>query len=88
MEDAKRRTSPDLIAAISRIESRPASCGVARAMVEMTDDEKIVLVSAIDNEDIGPMELSRVLREHGFDVSDRMIYRHRRRSSGGCSCPK
>lgn len=88
MEDVKPQTSPSLIEELANARIADRRCGVMKVMEIMTEEESSQLVSAIDNPRISITDIVRIMKGHGFSVSENMLYRHRRRGDGGCECPR
>lgn len=88
MADAKHTTSPSLLADLSSAKVADRRCGIVKIMERMDADEADALMAAIDNPLVSASDLARILTQHGFAASDKMIWRHRNRGNGGCGCPK
>ena len=58
-------------------------CAVSVALAEMSDDDRQVVIDALGNPRLQGTGIARVLRQHGFQVGDGAVHRHRR---GECSC--
>lgn len=64
-------------------------CRIQRILAELSDEDGRALIELIDNSKISASAIARLLNEHGHDVKDATIGKHRRRNDGtGCRCPK
>lgn len=88
MADAKRTTSPSLLEELAEAKVADRRCGIVKIMERMDEAEAAMLLDTIDNPIVSASDIARILTSHGFRASDKMIWRHRNRGSGGCGCPK
>jgi hypothetical protein len=88
VEDVKPQTSPSLIEELANARIADRRCGVLKVMESMTKQESAQLVSVIDDPHVSLIDVVRIMKNHGFSVSEKMLYRHRRRGDGGCECPR
>jgi hypothetical protein len=86
--DAKHQTSPSLIDDLTKARLGDTRCGVAKILEQLDGAEREKLLETIDNTMVSAIDIARILKSHGFKASDKMIYRHRKRSDGGCGCPR
>ena len=88
MADAKHRTSPDLASQLAAVKKSDRRCGIVKILDQISVEDGRELVNAIDNPHVSPSDLTTILRDNGFEVSEKMIYRHRNRGRNGCRCPR
>lgn len=58
-------------------------CGVAAALAEMDEADRDVFLAAIANPRLQGEGITRILRQHGYQIGNQSVSRHRR---GVCSC--
>jgi hypothetical protein len=88
VEGAKPRTSPSLGEDLENVRTYDRRCGIARVLEEVSSEDGEKLISAIDNPMASTASIAAILRDHGFEASEKMVYRHRNRGRGGCGCPR
>lgn len=61
-------------------------CSISIMLNAMSDDsDRAAVTHALTNDAVRASSLARVLRNHGYSVSEQSIRRHRKRD---CRCPK
>lgn len=66
----------------------PRRCGVAHVLSQMTDEQESRLRLVLDAGVVPSSKIAGMLRRNGFNINEKSVSRHRRRSSGaGCTCP-
>lgn len=62
-------------------------CKVYRILQELNDDDRQALNDLIDNSTVSASAVARLLNDHGYQIKDATIGKHRRRFQGsGCRC--
>lgn len=59
-------------------------CSIGLILDALDDRDRTALETALDDPAVRPTSLARVLRSHGYQMSEHTIRRHRRRD---CRCP-
>lgn len=75
---------------VGRREAPGNKCLVPIALQQMPESTRNRVIEILDNHpNVSTADLSRTLRERGYDVPYQSLVRHRRRHSGGagCVCP-
>jgi hypothetical protein len=62
-------------------------CKVYRILNELSDDDRRALTDLIDKSKISASAVARLLNQHGYEIKDATVTKHRRRFQGsGCRC--
>jgi hypothetical protein len=74
---------------LTTIREHKNQCSVGTLLKSLPDKESEALLKVIDNKSTSMTMLSRVLLQHGHDVSRKTLTRHRLRGQKeiGCVCP-
>lgn len=68
--------------------SNGMTCSVKRVLDQLGDSAKDKLLRLMDNPEALSLDITALLKNHGYQVSAEVMRRHRRRANGGgCSCP-
>ncbi len=93
-EDAKQPTSKHLNLEealdnfIPQKKSNGMTCSVKRVLDQLDGSAKEKLLRLIENPEALSLDITALLKNHGYQVSAEVMRRHRRRANGGgCSCP-
>lgn len=92
-EDVRRPISkPDFEEALDNFvplkKSNGMTCSVKRVLDQLGDSAKDKLLRLMDNPEALSLDITALLKNHGYQVSAEVMRRHRRRANGGgCSCP-
>ena len=84
--------SKSLIDSINDLKANPPirqgyHCKVYRILQELNDGDRQALNDLIDNSTVSASAVARLLNEHGHEIKDATIGKHRRRFQGsGCRC--
>jgi hypothetical protein len=61
------------------------ACSAGTALKEMKEEERNTLQTILDNKSVPVAHLLKALKDNGFDVSERALYKHRKKH---CRCFK
>ena len=93
-EDAKPQTnkSLDLEEALDSFiplkKSNGMTCSVKRVLDQLGDSAREKLLKLMETPEALSLDITALLKNHGYQVSAEVMRRHRRRAKGGgCSCP-
>jgi len=68
--------------------SNGMTCSVKRVLDQLGDSAKDKLMRLLENPEALSLDITALLKNHGYQVSAEVMRRHRRRAKGGgCSCP-
>jgi hypothetical protein len=62
---------------------RGGTCHVALLLPQLDDEDRAAFLAALGNPSLSPKRLASLMRDHGHDVGDSSIGRHRK---GECRC--
>jgi hypothetical protein len=73
---------------IPQKKSNGMTCSVKRVLDQLNDSAKDKLLRLIEHPEALSLDITALLKNHGYQVSAEVMRRHRRRANGGgCSCP-
>jgi hypothetical protein len=68
--------------------SNVRTCSFKRILYKLGDSAKDKLLRLMENPEALSLDITALLKNHGFQISAEVMRRHRRRANGGgCSCP-
>jgi len=68
--------------------SNGMTCSVKRVLEQLSESAKMKLLGLMENPEALSLDITALLKNHGYQVSAEVMRRHRRRANGGgCSCP-
>jgi len=68
--------------------SNGMTCSVKRILDQLSESAKEKLLRLMENPEALSLDITALLKNHGYQVSAEVMRRHRRRANGGgCSCP-
>jgi len=63
-------------------------CSVKRTLDALDEPTRNKLLKIMENPNVLSLDLTNLLKSHGYNISAEVMRRHRRRANGGgCSCP-
>lgn len=60
-----------------------ATCGVCKLLGQLSKEESKALQNRLDNKNVSHVALHQVLKNNGYNISDSVIGRHRRKVCSG-----
>jgi hypothetical protein len=68
--------------------SNGMTCSVKKVLDQLNESAKDKLLRLMENPEALSLDITALLKNHGYQVSAEVMRRHRRRANGGgCSCP-
>ena len=63
-------------------------CSVKKVLDQLSESSREKLLRLMENPDALSLDITSLLKNHGYQISAEVMRRHRRRANGGgCSCP-
>jgi DNA-directed RNA polymerase specialized sigma54-like protein len=74
---------------LANVKPKKALCAVAEIIKTLKPEEAKALNKALDDPELSPTNLAKILTQNGYNISRQTINRHRNRttSAEGCKCP-
>lgn len=73
---------------IPQKKSNGMTCSVKKVLDQLSESAKEKLLKLMDNPEALSLDITVLLKNHGYQISAEVMRRHRRRANGGgCSCP-